>query len=203
LTLGSLGLLFLPIKEIQILTVLPHTNLNNIIEDTIMKKNIIVIAFSLLAVSAYANKQYVFPAKDQTPDQQTLDEKACDGWAKDQVGTSPAEIDTQINAAKSAPQAPADAQASAGAGGSGAVRGAIVGSAIAGGTDNNRTEAAAVGAVLGAARANRRSGQANAQAQTQAQTATIQAQVDTLEAKKGEFYKARGICLTGKGYTVN
>jgi len=166
-----------------------------------MNKLLIIAATTLLVSPAFA-KQYVFPAKDQTPEQQAMDEKSCDGWAAQQTGASPAELDSQVAAAKS-PAAPGpEAQASAGAGGRGAVRGAIVGSAIGHATDNDRSDAAAIGAVVGAARSNRRSAAANSQAQAQAQAEHVEVNVEKIEAQRQEYYKARTSCLKGKGYTV-
>ncbi len=168
-----------------------------------MKKLVALLALSTAASFAYA-EQFVFPAKEQSPEQQATDEKACDDWASNQVGTTLTEINSQISAAKSATTPGGQAQASAGAGGGGALRGAAIGSALghAAGSDN-RTEAAAVGAVIGASRANRRSAEANAAQQEAQQQAATQASVGELEAQRSDFYKARGTCLTGKGYSVS
>ncbi|SMF12811.1 hypothetical protein SAMN02745866_00805 [Alteromonadaceae bacterium Bs31] len=167
-----------------------------------MKKFSVLLILSVTAHFASA-QQFIFPAKDQTPEQQAVDEKACDDWASNQVGTSVAEIDSQIAAAKSATVPGGVPQASAGAGGRGAVRGAVIGSAIGHATDNNRTEAAAVGAVIGASRAKRRSAEANAAQQQAQQQASTQLSVEQLEAKRSDFFKARGTCLTAKGYTIS
>src|SRR5262249_29852627 len=73
---------------------------------------------------------YVFPAKNQTPDQQNQDEAACFAWAKEQTGIDPtappaAPAPAQGQSAQAPPPNP-----SKGSGAKGAAGGAAAGAAI-------------------------------------------------------------------------
>jgi hypothetical protein len=135
---------------------------------------------------------YVFPGKDQKPEQQAADEQACYSWAVQQSGVDP------LNFTPTTPQA-----VETGPDGSvvaGAAKGAI-GGAIVGGIANpyhHDGGAAAAGAVLGAmggaAKKAKRDAQKQQQA-AQAASANDQARIDA-------FKRAYSACLEGKGYTV-
>src|SRR5947208_359560 len=68
----------------------------------------------------------VFPAKEQTKEQQATDEKACYDWSKEQTGIDPAKVTVNTDSAAAAGQAAADT-ATQGAGAKGAARGAAGG----------------------------------------------------------------------------
>jgi len=148
------------------------------------------------SVTASLNKSlgvYVFPAKDQKPDQQALDEQACYSWAVQQSGVDPLNMTpTKAQPVDKSPDGSVLAGAAVGAMG-GAIVGGIVhpyhhhgGAAAAG---------AMVGAVAGAAHKSKKDAQKEQQAQ-QAAAATDKARVDS-------FKKAYATCLQGKGYSVN
>ena len=73
----------------------------------------------------------VFPAKDQTKEQQAADEKACYDWSKQQTGVDPAAVTVNTDSAAAAGKAAADT-ATHGAAVKGAAGGAA-GGAIVGG----------------------------------------------------------------------
>jgi hypothetical protein len=148
------------------------------------------------SVTASLNKSlgvYVFPAKEQKPEQQSADEQACYAWAVQQSGVDPLNMTpTQAQPVDKSPDGSVLAGAAVGAMG-GAIVGGIVhpyhhhgGAAAAG---------AMVGAVAGAAHKSKKDAQKEQQAK-QAAAATDKAKIDS-------FKKAYATCLQGKGYSVN
>ncbi|MEM9304510.1 MAG: hypothetical protein AAGE01_20530 [Pseudomonadota bacterium] len=130
-------------------------------------------------------KPFVYPADGQTAEQQGKDEYECSQWATGQTGFDP-----------TAPQQTASAPPPQQRRG-GAVRGAVVGAAVGEIVDDDWEDGAKAGALLGGvrqSRRNRQQQQAHNQAQQQA-AGQQQAAVDS-------YYKAWGICLEGRGYTV-
>jgi hypothetical protein len=134
-------------------------------------------------------KVYVFPANNQTPDQQAKDSNDCYAWAKQQTGVDPTN-----------PTVPAKQDTSqAGKGGAvkGAAKGAVAGTAIgavAGDTGKGAAVGATAGAIGGVAGKKQAKQQAAQQAQQQQQAAVNQ-QIDS-------FKKAYTACMEGKKYTV-
>jgi hypothetical protein len=138
----------------------------------------------------------VFPAQNQTKEQQMADEQACYAWANQQTGIDPAKVKPNTDSAARAAGAKMDSAATGAAVG-GAARGAVGGAAI-GAISGDAGEGAAIGAAAGAVAGRRAKKRAVAQAEQQgAQQAQAQAaqQIDT-------FKKAMGACLEGKGYTI-
>ena len=141
-----------------------------------------------------APKQYVFPAKGQTPEQQQQDEAACSTWASQQTGFDPAK--------PPAPPQPAPTPApQKGAGLRGAARGAAAGYIVGDIANDEGGEGAAIGAVVGGARAASKQKQAQGAAQQQ-QTAQQQQYQQQVQQLQGEYLKARTACLEAQGYTV-
>jgi Glycine zipper len=138
-----------------------------------------------LAFTAMAQKPIVYPAKGQSPTQQSSDDGACFGWAKQTTGIDPLAV----------AQTPPPPTSSTGGGerASGAVRGALGGLAI-GAIAGDAGEGAAIGAVVGTMAGGRQSRQ-NQQAQQQQAQGQQQQQIDT-------FYRAYGACMEGRGYTI-
>jgi hypothetical protein len=134
-------------------------------------------------------KVYVFPANNQTPDQQAKDSNDCYAWAKQQTGVDPTN--------PTVPQKADTSQTGKGAAVKGAAKGAAAGAAI-GAITGDAGKGAAVGATAGgmAGVGAKRQGkkQAEAQAQQQQQAAVNQ-QIDS-------FKKAYSACMEGKKYTV-
>lgn len=142
-----------------------------------------------------------YPAKNQTPEQQTKDETECYNWSKQETGFDPM--------APSAPPAPAAAPAAqpaaTGARAKGAVRGAAAGAVIGEVADNDAGKGAAVGATVGVLAGGRQARKAKEQ---QAQQAEVQAQASTDQAKAAQQQKAdkfksgMSVCLESRGYAV-
>jgi hypothetical protein len=147
------------------------------------------------SVTASLNKAlgvYVYPGKDQKPEQQSAEEQACYSWAVQQSGVDP------LNMTPTQPQ-----QVEKSAGGSavaGAAMGAMAGAMIGGARhpyhhDGGAAVAGAmIGGMAGAAHGAKKDAQKQQQA-NQAAAATDQAKIDA-------FRKAYSACLEGKGYTV-
>ena len=132
---------------------------------------------------------YVFPAKDQKPEQQAKDEQACYSWAVEQSGIDP--LTMQATKADTVAKGP-DGSAVKGAA-KGAVAGAAIG-AIAGDAGKGAAIGAAAGGMGGIAGKKKKDAQKQQQA-TQTAAATDAAKIDS-------FKKAYSACLEGKGYTV-
>jgi hypothetical protein len=132
---------------------------------------------------------YVFPAKDQSPDQQSKEENECYTWAINQSGVDPLNMpEVQAEQVQSGPT---------GAAVVGSARGAATGAAI-GAIAGDAGKGAAIGAVGGAVRGHRagRRGKAIVQAGNNQEAAQTQANMIN------SFKKAYSACLEGKGYTV-
>ena len=132
---------------------------------------------------------YVFPADNQSKEQQDADEMACYRWAKDQSGVDPMNP-PDVQAAQV--DRSADGSAVVGAAG-GAAAGAAIG-AIAG----DAGQGAAIGAVVGGIRG-RRAKRVGDERQQQANNAAAAAASEEL---MNNFKKAFSACMEAKGYTV-
>jgi hypothetical protein len=153
-----------------------------------MKTTILIsLALSIALVGQASAKQYVYPAKGQSAQQQKTDEAACTQWAVQQTGFDPSKPPPQQATATPGTTATGTTR---GAGARGAARGAVVGEMVGGD--------AGAGAAAGAAAARAQSRRQNAAAAQQAQQ---QQQAGTQEQQAG-FDKARATCLEGRGYTV-
>ncbi len=144
------------------------------------------------SMTASLNKNlglYVFPAKDQKPEQQSTDEQACYSWAVQQSGVDP----MNLTATKPDTVAKgADGSAVKGAA-KGAVAGAAIG-AIAGDAGKGAAIGATAGGMKGASSKKKNDAKKEEEAKKQA-AAADQAKIDS-------FKKAYSACLEGKGYTV-
>lgn len=147
------------------------------------------ILTGLLAASAWAEQQYVFPKNGQTPEQQKKDEYDCHTWATQQTGYDPvaaAQTTTTTGAAAPVTAAPVK----------GAARGAAMGAAV-GAIAGDAGKGAAIGATAGGmGGAMRRADQRQRAAQTKAVAVNDTAKL------QGEYQKARAACLDAKGYSV-
>jgi hypothetical protein len=167
----------------------------------VTKRAFLVAGALLLAPHAHAQSKQglaqqwglvVFPAKNQTKDQQEQDEFACYKWAKDNTGIDPL--------APPPPPPPADPNkppAGSGAVVKGAAGGAVAGTAVgavAGDAGKGAAIGATAGALAGAKKKKAAQQQAAAQSSANAQAATQQ--------RQATFNKGFSACLEGKGYTV-
>jgi len=144
------------------------------------------IALIALAAAVDAQKPIVYPAKGQSSQQKSKDDKECLAWAKQDTGIDP-----------KAASAPPPQQTGPAVGGGERVRGAArgaVGGAVVGGIAGDAGTGAAVGAaagtMAGGARARKNQAAQNQQA--------VQQQQDALNT----YYRAYAACMEGRGYTI-
>jgi OmpA family protein len=155
---------------------------------------------------------YVFPGKNQSHDQQLIDESECYDLAQQQSGvnpemsapTPPSSADMQAAQAQGAASAP---QARGGRA-RGAARGAA-GGAMLGAIGGDAGKGAAMGATIGTVRGGRQQRQANADSKEQAANqagAQLQQQYGQQKAaydrQIGNFKRAFSACLDSRGYSV-
>jgi hypothetical protein len=138
----------------------------------------------------------IYPAQDQSPEQQQSDEAACTQWAEAQTGLT---LQAGTVNTDSAAQAARDqaSEATQGAAVRGAARGAAGGAAI-GAIAGDAGTGAAIGAAAGAMAGRRARKQAEAQAEQQG---AAQAEAQNEQAVE-TFKNAVTVCLEGRGYTV-
>jgi hypothetical protein len=139
-------------------------------------------ALCVMLAAPVGASQYVYPAKGQSASQQHKDEAACRRWAINQSGYDPAHPPTVV-AAQAAPVTGSGARMRGAAGG--ALIGAVAGNAGAG---------AAAGALAGGVTRRVRNQRA-----ADEQNAASQQHIADMRAG---YYRARGACLSGRGYTV-
>jgi hypothetical protein len=145
------------------------------------------IAVLALACAAAAQKPIVYPAKGQSPQQQSQDDAECAAWAKQSTGIDPAVV------ASSPPPQQTGPAVGGGQRLGGAARGAAGGAAI-GAIAGDAGKGAAAGAVVGTM-----AGGHQARQQQAAQNQQAQAQQQELIQT---YYRAYGACMEGRGYTI-
>jgi hypothetical protein len=143
------------------------------------------VAVLLWTATVVAQKPVTYPARGQSPKQQSKDDGECYTWAKRSSGVDPANM------------APVQQQTGPATGGGerlqGAARGALGGAAI-GAIAGDAGQGAGIGAVVGTMAGGRRARQNQAASNQQAQAQQQQA--------IGDYDRAYGACMQGRGYTV-
>jgi len=163
-----------------------------------MKLIVALIAAVFFSGTALAQDLVIYPAKNQSKEQQEKDKFACYSWAKGETGFDPM-------AASPAP-APAPAQPKQSVAG-GVVRGGVGGAALGAGIGaiagggRGAGKGAGIGALAGGTLGGLRSSSQNQQAE-QAQRQREQEQLAQYQQKRNGYNRAYGACLEGKGYTV-
>jgi hypothetical protein len=140
-----------------------------------------------LAIPALGNELFIFPNKDQTPEQQEQDQGACYVWAKNQSGFDPVTAQTE---------APRNTEPNKGGVVRGGLGGAAVGAAvgaIAGNAGKGAAMGAAGGGLIGGMR---RSSQRSEQKAEKKEWERQQ------QGNRDAYLRAYTACLEGKGYTV-
>ncbi len=148
---------------------------------------VVAAAAAIAVTAAFAQQEpIVFPAKGQSASQMDQDKYTCYQWAKGQTGFDPMQAPT----ATSAPPQQKGGALRGAAGG--AALGAAVG-AIAGDAGKGAAIGAASGGIIGGARRHRSQREQEQWAQQQAAG---------YEQRRGQYNRAWGACMEGKGYTV-
>ena len=130
---------------------------------------------------------FVYPQKQQTPEQQAKDENACYSSVQQQTGIDPS----------APPPPPPQAPQQKGGAVKGAAKGAAGGAAIGAIADDAGT-GAAVGATVGAVHGRRKQKKANKQAEQQAQQQSQAEQQQRMDT----FRRGFSACIDSKGYSV-
>jgi hypothetical protein len=141
-------------------------------------------------------KMVVYPAKQQTPEQQATDERECYLWSQQETGIDPMAAGPDADSAAQASAAKMDT-ATTGAAVGGAARGAV-GGAVVGAIAGDAGTGAAIGAVAGGVGGRRAKKQAERQA---AQQGAAQAQGISAD-RMNTFKKGMAACLSGRGYSI-
>lgn len=156
-----------------------------------VKRTAVIGAVSLFAAvfaatAVDAQDPIVYPAKGQSSQKMEQDKYSCYQWAKGQTGFDPMQTPTAT-----APPPQKKGGAVRGAAG-GAAMGAAIG-AIAGDAGKGAAIGAASGGIIGGVR--RRKSEQEQQQYAQDQSAGYQ-------QRRGEYNRAWGACMEGRGYTV-
>ncbi len=160
------------------------------------RAGIITVTIGLVALvmgQVAVARPYVYPSKGQSAEQQRQAESDCHHWARQQTGFDPMQQPR-------ATSAPPHQQAQQGGVLRGAARGAtlgVIGGAIGGNAGRGAAIGAATGALIGGMR--RRDQQRQ---QQQAQRQWEQHQAAQQQHARGEYDRAYGACLAGRGYTI-
>lgn len=173
----------------------------NISGRTKMKKSTLALVsmaavfnVTLVPVAA-ASEPYIYPAKGQGAEQQQKDRYECHVWASEQTGFDPS------RSMETLPKKPAEESGKKGVSGS-LIGGAALGTAFGAIAGKDIAESAAVGAGANVLRSQlkTRRNQNKVQQAYEADLALNKAYVTT---KRADYDRARGACLTGRGYTVS
>lgn len=152
-----------------------------------LMQSVLGAALLSLALVAAAQKPVAYPAKGQSAQKQSRDERECYDWARQSTGIDPA-------MAAAAPPQETGAAVGGGERLRGAARGALGGAAI-GAIAGDAGEGAGIGAVVGTMRGGRQARQNQAARNEQAQAGSQEA--------LSTYYRAYGACMSGRGYTLN
>lgn len=145
---------------------------------------LVASAMASVPVSAWAQKPSVYPAENQSAQQQSSDDAQCLAWAQQDTGINPAAV-------ASTPPPPTGPQ---GERARGALRGAAAGAVIGEIVDDDAGKGAAIGGTAGVLAGGHRARKNKAAQAQQAQAAQGQA-IDT-------YYRAYGACMQGRGYSL-
>jgi hypothetical protein len=168
----------------------------------------------LIASSAAAQTPIIYPAKNQTPQQQQKDVGECAAWAQQTTGVDPVAL-ASLPATVAPPPTAAPSTAPTGPSGErvrGALRGAAAGAVIGEVANNDADHGAAVGATAGAlaggsrARRERREGEIEAEQKKEQAAEQQKAAQREADAKKQEqlatYKRANAACMEGRGYVL-
>lgn len=140
------------------------------------------------APPASSQELFIYPAKGQSPAQESQDKGACMEWATNQTGYNPA-------FASGPGRAPEMGSPMGGAFG-GAARGAALG-AVGGAIGGNAGKGAAIGAAAGGL-----FGMMRQRERYQQEMSYYGAEQSRAAAQRANFQKAYAACLQGRGYVV-
>jgi hypothetical protein len=154
----------------------------------------LTLTATLISGLAFAADLMIYPAKGQSPEQQSRDQYECHRWAVQQTGFDPSNPSSGSNASatnqRTTPMLGRGSQPNAVRGGARGAAFGAVGGAIAGDAGKGAAAGAAVGGLGGALR---RRDQASNQT-TSANSAAA--------SKVNAYNRAIAACMSGRGYSV-
>jgi predicted lipid-binding transport protein (Tim44 family) len=138
------------------------------------------------ATGAAAQDVFVYPARNQSPDQMARDKEECHDWSVQQTGVDPVKMAAEAQAPQ---QKGGEGGGMAGGAAMGAARGAMSGGSVGAGA----MQGVGIGRLVHAVRARR---------QMEEQKDNQEKQQQERQAQLQKYDRAFGACLTGRGYTV-
>jgi hypothetical protein len=163
---------------------------------TVSKMLIVVYAALLLCdPTLSAAQNWIYPSRGQSPQQQEFDRGRCYSWAVQQTGFDP--VNPRVAAGPPPPQYSQGPDGSMIRGAAGGAALGAVGGAIGGDAGKGAAIGAGVGALFGGFRRMR-----ELEMQQQMQSSYQAQQQNALEQGRGNYNRAFGACMTGRGYTV-
>ncbi len=136
---------------------------------------------------------FIYPANDQSQQQQQADQSECYTWASEQTGFNPYQAYQQALAAQQQANQAGQRQGDVVRGAAGGAVGGLIIGAIAGDAGKGAAIGAASGGLIGGMK--RRSRRRNAEQEAEQQQQQAQAMLNSWD-------QAFSVCLQGKGYTV-
>ena len=155
----------------------------------------LVCLLSVLSMTAIAGETYVFPAANQSAEQQKKDEYECYLWAVEQSGYDPVES----NEAESG-QTTADSDSTSSQSG-GAGKSMLGGAVIAEVSDGDAGKGAATGATLGLMKGKRKQQAAQEQERIAAEE-RARAEAEARQKLVSNYERANAACLEGRDYVI-
>ena len=149
-----------------------------------------VVAMLSAWPAAFAQQPLIYPANNQTPEQQNKDQGECYVWAKQQTGVDPVAL-AQQSSSQPGPTGPQGERVRGAVGG--AAAGAVIGALASDDAGKGAAVGAVVGTMAGGSRQRRRA-RAEQQQQQQVQQQTQQG--------LASYNRAFAACMEGRGYVV-
>ena len=145
----------------------------------------------------------IYPARGQSPLEQSRDRYECYEWAKRQTGFDPSSSYASASMPSSAmPSTPMSPQAQSVAATGAMVRGGASGAAVAELTHHDVGRGAAIGVLGGGLMAQAKQQQQVAVAKQQQAAQQQAAQQQSRGQQRASYDRALGACMEGRGYTV-
>jgi len=158
----------------------------------------------IFSISAVAGERlYVYPASDQTEEQQSEDRFHCHLWARDATGFDP--MTMVENGEPELVRVPVPENPKAGATGKGLLGGAIAGAAIGAADNDNAGRGAAIGAIIGTILGSivEHDGERESIEQARTHAGEVYSDRRELAIGKANYRRALSACLEGRGYRVH
>ena len=159
----------------------------------------LLCAMTFYSPSAQADETYVFPAANQSEEQQKKDEYECYLWAAEQSGFDP--VEGHKDGASQSSVDSNGANSKSGGAGKAALGGATRGAIIAEASDGDASKGAATGATMSLVKGKRRQ-QAAEEKERAALEEQARAEAEAKQKLVANYERARAACLEARDYVV-